>query len=206
MSKELGAQIKYYRNQKRMTQEELAQKVGLATITIRQYESGAREPNASIVEQIASALGVTRYELENPQDVTGCEFAEKLREKAGKGDTAFDEKIPNVIMSIYDTIKSEENNPPKTLEKTVQITELCVKALRSLSDINDAGLKAVIENIVKQLNYNQKRDVICGCIALQGVDVEKIHVIVKIIDEISRMPQYLKEYAPNYPVDNSTNK
>lgn len=56
MSKELGAQIKHYRNQQNMTQEELAKAVGVATITIRQYESGAREPNTSMLQKIADAL------------------------------------------------------------------------------------------------------------------------------------------------------
>ena len=58
MSKELGAWIKHFRNQKKMTQEELAKAVGVATITIRQYESGAREPNTSMLEKIAKVLGV----------------------------------------------------------------------------------------------------------------------------------------------------
>lgn len=84
MSKELGAQIKYYRNQKRMTQEELAQKVGLATITIRQYESGAREPNASIVEQIADALGINwalLYPVEQRADAIKFNVFQSFRTK-----------------------------------------------------------------------------------------------------------------------------
>lgn len=39
-----------------MTQAELAQKVGLATITIRQYESGAREPKFDTLRKISQAL------------------------------------------------------------------------------------------------------------------------------------------------------
>ena len=58
MGKELGVCIKHFRNQKKMTQEELAKAVGVATITIRQYESGAREPNTSVLGKIAEVLGV----------------------------------------------------------------------------------------------------------------------------------------------------
>lgn len=58
MGKELGARIKYFRNRDNLTQEELAKAVGVATITIRQYESGAREPNATMIEKISEALNI----------------------------------------------------------------------------------------------------------------------------------------------------
>ena len=41
-----------------MTQAELAQKCGMAAITIRQYESGKREPRFEQLQNIASALNV----------------------------------------------------------------------------------------------------------------------------------------------------
>ena len=46
-----------------MTQEALAQKVGCATITIRQYESGKREPNFNTLYSIAAALNVGIFDL-----------------------------------------------------------------------------------------------------------------------------------------------
>lgn len=58
MGKELGARIKYFRNRDNLTQEELAKAVGVATITIRQYESGAREPNTSMIEKISEVLNI----------------------------------------------------------------------------------------------------------------------------------------------------
>lgn len=56
MDASVGSLIKDARKDHSMTQAELAQKVGLATITIRQYESGAREPKFDTLRKIAQAL------------------------------------------------------------------------------------------------------------------------------------------------------
>ena len=59
----IGEKIKAIRKQKGMTQAQLAESCGFATVTIRQYESGKREPRYSQVEKIASALDVTATSL-----------------------------------------------------------------------------------------------------------------------------------------------
>ena len=59
----IGSMIKQRRKDAGLTQNELAQKVGCATITIRQYESGKREPNISALYDIANALGVEIFDL-----------------------------------------------------------------------------------------------------------------------------------------------
>lgn len=52
----VGDCIKDMRKLSEMTQAELAKKVGLSTITIRQYESNAREPRFATLQSIAAAL------------------------------------------------------------------------------------------------------------------------------------------------------
>lgn len=59
----IGALIKEKRRAAGLTQEELAKKAGCATITIRQYESGKREPGVEALQDIADALGVEIFEL-----------------------------------------------------------------------------------------------------------------------------------------------
>lgn len=68
-----GQNIKSARNASGMTQEELAKKCGMATITIRQYESGKREPRQEQLRLIASALGVRMSDLldQEPCDLNG---------------------------------------------------------------------------------------------------------------------------------------
>ena len=60
---EIGSIIKQKRKEAGLTQEALAQKVGCATITIRQYESGKREPNFNTLYSIAAALNVGIFDL-----------------------------------------------------------------------------------------------------------------------------------------------
>lgn len=52
----VGDCIRDMRKSSGMTQAELAKKVGLSTITIRQYESNAREPRFTTLQSIATAL------------------------------------------------------------------------------------------------------------------------------------------------------
>lgn len=66
---EIGDLIKQKRKEAGLTQEALAQKVGCATITIRQYESGKRSPNLNILQEIASALNIEIFDL-LPDDPT----------------------------------------------------------------------------------------------------------------------------------------
>lgn len=58
MGIEIGHNLKSARNAAGLTQEELAQQCGVATITIRQYESGKREPKYDTLERLADALDV----------------------------------------------------------------------------------------------------------------------------------------------------
>ncbi len=59
----IGDNIKYYRKIKGLTQEDLAKACDLKTITIRQYESGKRQPRPDRLEQIAKLLGISISEL-----------------------------------------------------------------------------------------------------------------------------------------------
>ncbi len=55
--------IKALRKKAGLTQKELAYKTGLAEITIRQYESGKRQPRLEQLRNIASILGVSIGDL-----------------------------------------------------------------------------------------------------------------------------------------------
>lgn len=60
---EIGEIIKEKRRSAGLTQEALAQKIGCATITIRQYESGKREPGIEALIDISNALGIEIFDL-----------------------------------------------------------------------------------------------------------------------------------------------
>ncbi|MBY6931281.1 helix-turn-helix domain-containing protein [Clostridium botulinum] len=54
----VGYNIKQLRKNKNLTQKQLAEKAGLAEISIRRYEKGTNEPSTKILKKIATALGV----------------------------------------------------------------------------------------------------------------------------------------------------
>ena len=55
--------LRELRKQSTYTQKELAEKLGVSTITIRQYEQGAREPNIERILRLALIFNVSTDEL-----------------------------------------------------------------------------------------------------------------------------------------------
>ena len=55
----VGRTIKAKREEIKMTQEDLAQKIGVTAATISLYESGLRKPEMDKIKVIASALGTS---------------------------------------------------------------------------------------------------------------------------------------------------
>lgn len=62
----IGGCIRQARKRAGLTQSQLAEQSGVATISIHQYESGKRQPRLEQLRQIALALGVTVSDLVNP--------------------------------------------------------------------------------------------------------------------------------------------
>lgn len=59
----IGENIKKYRKRKGLTQKELGAALGLAEITIRQYENNMRKPKYEILFSIADVLNVSIADL-----------------------------------------------------------------------------------------------------------------------------------------------
>lgn len=64
---DIGQKIKAARKASGFTQDQLAQKSGVATITIRQYEAGKRQPRLEQLGKIAKALNTTTFDLAGPE-------------------------------------------------------------------------------------------------------------------------------------------
>jgi len=65
---ELKDRIAGIRKYKGLTQAELAQKIGMTTRAIQNYESGNRIPKSAVLEKIAEGLGVTIDDLASEDD------------------------------------------------------------------------------------------------------------------------------------------
>ena len=59
----IGANIKKYRKKKKMSQEELAQKIGYDRSSVAKWEIGALKPYAETLKAIANVLEVSIEQL-----------------------------------------------------------------------------------------------------------------------------------------------
>lgn len=59
----IGEKIKYFRKMKKMKQQELAEKIGKTESSIRKYEADLVAIPLNVLEQIASALGISVFNL-----------------------------------------------------------------------------------------------------------------------------------------------
>lgn len=67
----IGKNIKKFRKERGFTQKKLGELSGINEVQIRQYELGKANPKTETLEKIASALGVSTYELQgiSTQDI-----------------------------------------------------------------------------------------------------------------------------------------
>lgn len=78
MESHLGDRIRMARMRRRLSQAELARRIGISTNAMNQMEMGITDPRASRIKAIAEVLGVTtdfllgRGEVEE-SEMTGCE-------------------------------------------------------------------------------------------------------------------------------------
>ena len=71
---EIAEKIRYFRRHRGLSQEQLAQRVGINVNTIRKYELGHRKPNIDQLKKIADGLEISvieflDIEIENEADL-----------------------------------------------------------------------------------------------------------------------------------------
>lgn len=66
----IGSYISKKRREKNLTQEQLAEKLGVSNKTISKWENGKCMPDYSIIEQVCRKLSVTLSELMNGEDAS----------------------------------------------------------------------------------------------------------------------------------------
>lgn len=74
----LGSRIKQARKKAGITQKELARKLNIAEITVRQYENDKRQPRLEFLENIADALNVDVWNLYNYYKLSSDPFLQEM--------------------------------------------------------------------------------------------------------------------------------
>ena len=63
MGEKFNENLKFARERKKISQKEMAERIGVAKSTYSLYESGNREPNVQTIKKIADILNVSADEL-----------------------------------------------------------------------------------------------------------------------------------------------
>lgn len=74
-----GAMIKRLRESRRMTQQQLAENIGVSDKTVSKWETGRGYPDISLIEPLSDALGVSVIELFSGEDVINTNKAFNMR-------------------------------------------------------------------------------------------------------------------------------
>ena len=85
----IGERVKQARKEKKLTQKELAEQIGVHPANISQFERGKRNPKLENINKIASALGILTSELlGEPRPTTPTDHTEsrlnQLMEECGE--------------------------------------------------------------------------------------------------------------------------
>ena len=73
-----GAVIRKLRENKNMTQEELAEKVFVSSKAVSKWETGQGLPDISLIEPLAKALDISVIELLSGEDIKNCNRASNM--------------------------------------------------------------------------------------------------------------------------------
>ncbi len=103
----VGKNIRYYRLMKRMSQEALAQAVGVGKMAISNYESEKRHPDYEIARKISGALGVSLSQLMAQSDTGISVEYGAFRKQASLGKSQQEvilEKVKRYLERLYETV------------------------------------------------------------------------------------------------------
>ncbi len=177
---DVGKRIQEARKKAGMKQSDLAERLGVAVITIGQYERGKRQPRIEQLKSIASALDVDVNWLMNGQtleqrdqawkDQVKERFADAETWKARKNETVFHEG--EIFYGGSLKVQKVTQNPDDTFTVSFSVTEkgISADALKELlnfmtkNGISTEGLLKLVEAAAKiapnQLQPSPSTDIV----------------------------------------------
>ncbi len=145
--------IRKYRKENNLTQEEMANRLGVSTPAVNKWESGSSMPDIALLAPIARLLHVSLDEL--------LSFKEDLS----------DLEISNIVKSIEERVEEEELDEVfQSIKELIREYPNCDKLILSLSCMMDA--QCILQNVEDSSEYD---DWIRRCYEqLLGSDHEQI--------------------------------
>ena len=125
----LGEKIKIYRENKNMTQNEIAEVLGVKPATVSKYESGTLEPNIESLKKLAEIFNVSIDELikEDDFDISRINILEVLREQ----------KNMKLKGNLYNTNHIEGSKLTEDQTRYIYETNTLLAEKDSITDLDD---------------------------------------------------------------------
>lgn len=140
-----GELIKQARVTMRITQAELAKRLGVTPQAISQYERGIKNPKPATLKKIAAALGVEWYELiSNSQDEQSEIAKEQMRQSIGRVADIITKPCKYEISDelIEDSLKKVTISIPKSYNSA-----RLEKMIKDYGKLNDDGQQVAVERV-----------------------------------------------------------
>ena len=77
---QLGSNIRFYRKKKAVTQEKLAERLGVTDKSVSRWENGKTMPDISLFKPLCKELNITINELLSGEKLDGLNYQDKLEE------------------------------------------------------------------------------------------------------------------------------
>ena len=161
LSDKSARNIKNYRKRKGLTQEELANKVGVSLMSIRRYETKGvqnRQPSADLFDKIADVLETTSDVLRGKESdyefkdtVSDMDKDKKIRAFIGTIKNSYpnqEERTKKLEQLIYQIIENHESqNENNNQNWNPDFEKKASKIITLLSQLNDSGQNKAIEQV-----------------------------------------------------------
>lgn len=133
----IGLNIRQSRKEKKLTQKQLAEKIGRVESSIRKYEKGEVEVPSSVLEQIANVLDTT---LGNLMGISSP--YEKVSEKSNA--------FYKLLLSMqYSIIIDDPEHKPFLKTPNFEVYALEYEDLQKLMDVSEAYIKYTLNELLK---------------------------------------------------------
>lgn len=137
---DIGKRIKFFRNLRNLSQEELAEKIGISRTALYYYEANKRKPTFEVLEKITDVLNITLEELINGDIFKDFDYINNnTRKKINLFN--FNKKTIEKIIDIY---SDKEYVTPK-------------EALNYFNEVLKEGYKQIDENDNKSIEKDTKK-------------------------------------------------
>lgn len=166
MKETIGNRIQKYRKEKGLTQEELAEKLGISSQAVSKWENDVSCPDIATLPQLCKLLGVTADELLSGKTETVKVMPAETRKP-------FEELVMRVYVNSADGDKIKVNLP-MTLVKMAM--EIGVDVVPNMGGEHGQMLKSIdMEKVVKMV----EQGLIGKLVEVESADEDTVEVVVE---------------------------